>query len=225
MKRSEINKAIREMEGLLRALRFALPDFCQLSPQEWSGLGPEYDEIRDNMLGWDVTDYGEGEFERKGLTLITLRNGNAVNPAYTKPYAEKIMMSRPGQISPMHFHWHKMEDIINRGGGDLVFTLYNAAPDETLADTDVTVFQDGRHYTVKAGSSVILRPGQSLTLNPYCYHAFTAAPGGGPVLIGEVSMCNDDRNDNRFMEKLGRFPAIEEDDKPYRLLCTEYPAG
>jgi D-lyxose ketol-isomerase len=135
------------------------------------------------------------------------------------------MMSKPGQISPMHFHWSKMEDIINRGGGDLAFTLYNAAPDETLSDGDVKVVQDGRTYTVKAGSEVILKPGQSLTLYPYCYHAFTAAPGGGPVLIGEVSMCNDDNNDNRFLEQLGRFPAIEADEKPYRLLCTEYPGA
>ena len=48
----------------------------------------------------------------------------------------------------------------------------------------------------------------------------------GPVLLGEVSQCNDDANDNRFNPVLeGRFPAIEEDEAPYRLLCTEYPAA
>ena len=36
-------------------------------------------------------------------------------------------------------------------------------------------------------------------------------------------MCNDDANDNRFYEELGRFPKIEEDEEPYRLLCNEYP--
>ena len=40
---------------------------------------------------------------------------------------------------------------------------------------------------------------------------------------GEVSMCNDDNCDNRFYEPLGRFPTIEEDEPPYRLLCNEYP--
>ena len=35
-------------------------------------------------------------------------------------------------------------------------------------------------------------------------------------------MCNDDENDNRFYEKLGRFPEVEEDEPPYRLVCTEY---
>ncbi|MCI9340130.1 MAG: D-lyxose/D-mannose family sugar isomerase, partial [Dorea sp.] len=43
------------------------------------------------------------------------------------------------------------------------------------------------------------------------------------ALLGEVSMCNDDENDNRFYEPVARFPEIEEDEPPYRLLCTEYP--
>jgi D-lyxose ketol-isomerase len=48
--------------------------------------------------------------------------------------------------------------------------------------------------------------------------------GTGPVLLGEVSQCNDDNTDNRFNPLLnGRFPAIEEDEAPYRLLCNEYP--
>ena len=47
----------------------------------------------------------------------------------------------------------------------------------------------------------------------------------GPVLLGEVSQCNDDACDNRFNPPMGRFPAIEEDEAPYRLLCTEYPAA
>ena len=46
-----------------------------------------------------------------------------------------------------------------------------------------------------------------------------------PALIGEVSMCNDDNTDNRFLKPLGRFPTIEEDEPAYRLLCTEYPAA
>ena len=44
------------------------------------------------------------------------------------------MMIREGQISPNHFHWNKIEDIINRGGGNVVFKLWNATPDEKLAE-------------------------------------------------------------------------------------------
>ena len=118
-----------------------------------------------------------------------------------------------------------MEDIINRGGNDVLFTFYNANREtEEFEDTDVTLLKDGRTYTVPAGTQVALKPGESFTLYPYLYHEFIIPPGG-PALIGEVSMCNDDDTDNRFKEPLGRFPTIEEDEKPYRLLCTEYPAA
>ena len=222
MKRSEINAVIKRFEKLLEEHRFELPPFCKWTPEEWQTKGHEYDEIRDNMLGWDVTDYGMGDFGHLGLALITIRNGNVHNPKYTKTYAEKIIMCDSGQVSPMHFHWHKMEDIINRGGNDIHFTLYNATEDEQLADTPVKIFSDGRCYTVPAGETVVLKPGQSLSLYPYYYHEFII-PEGGPVLIGEVSMSNDDNTDNRFLNPLGRFPTIEEDEPPYRLLCNEYP--
>ena len=222
MKRSEINAVIKRLEKLLEEHRFELPPFCKWTPEEWQTKGHEYDEIRDNMLGWDVTDYGMGDFGHLGLALITIRNGNVHIPKYTKTYAEKIIMCDSGQVSPMHFHWHKMEDIINRGGNDIHFTLYNATEDEQLADTPVKIFSDGRCYTVPAGETVVLKPGQSLSLYPYYYHEFVI-PEGGPVLIGEVSMCNDDNTDNRFLNPLGRFPTIEEDEPPYRLLCNEYP--
>lgn len=225
MKRSEINKIIKDFESMLNEFKFELPPFLSFTPEEWQNKGHEYDEIRDTALGWDVTDYGEGNFDKKGLTLITIRNGNPKLPKYTKTYAEKIMTLKEGQVSPNHFHWNKMEDIINRGGGNLVFRLWNAGKEGELLDTDVKVFQDGREYTTKAGSEVILKPGESLTLYPYYYHEFYIQEGTGAAIIGEVSMCNDDNTDNRFYEPLGRFPTIEEDEPAYRLLCTEYPAA
>ncbi len=225
MKRSEINAVIKEFEAMLREYRFALPPFLQFTPEDWKKKGHEYDEIRDNALGWDITDYGLGNFRKEGLSLITLRNGNVSNPRYTKTYAEKIMMLYPGQMCTNHFHWHKMEDIINRGGGSLSFHLWNADREDEgrLLDTEVSVFSDGRCYTVPAGSEIVLDPGESLSLYPYTYHEFFVPENGTKVLIGEVSMCNDDNTDNRFYEKMGRFPAIEEDEPPYRLLCNEYP--
>lgn len=33
---------------------------------------------------------------------------------------------------------------------------------------------------------------------------------------------NDDNTANRFNPPVGRFPTIEEDEAPYRLLCNEY---
>jgi D-lyxose ketol-isomerase len=178
------------------------------------------------MLGWDITDYGQGDFDKVGFSLITLRNGNLkAQDKYPKAYAEKLLFIEEGQYSPNHFHWNKMEDIINRGGGDIVFHLWNANRENEaeLLDTDVEINKDGRKYMVKAGSDIILKPGESLTLYPYYYHEFIIPEDGTNVLIGEVSMCNDDNADNRFAAPTGRYPAIEEDEPPYRLLCNEYP--
>lgn len=222
MKRSEINAAIKEMEEMIQKHGFAIPPFCRWMPEEWADKDHEYDEIRDNMLGWDITDYGLGRFEEVGFSLITLRNGNVKNDKYTKPYAEKLLMVREGQTAPMHFHWNKMEDIINRGGGNVLITVYNSTADGQFVKSDVTVHSDGRTYTVPAGTKVRLTPGESITIQPYLYHDFHVETGTGAVLLGEVSMCNDDENDNRFYEPIGRFPKIEEDEPPYRLLCNEY---
>ena len=225
MKRSEINKALKDMENLINEHKFALPPFCHFTPEEWAEKGTEYDEVRDNMLGWDITDYGLGDFEKLGFALITLRNGNQNNPKYKKTYAEKLLMLKEGQHSPMHFHWNKSEDIINRGGGTLIIHVYNDDGNGELADTDFEVNSDGRTYNVPAGTGVELAPGESITLWPHQYHDFDVKEGTGDVLIGEVSMCNDDNTDNRFHEEMGRFPTIEEDEAPYRFLCNEYPTA
>lgn len=223
MKRSKINESIKEMEAMINKCGYKLPPFCGFTPDEWKTKGHEYDEIRDNMLGWDITDYGCGDWEKTGFALITLRNGNQNNPKYKKVYAEKLLMLKEGQHSPMHFHWNKSEDIINRGGGTLLIHVYNDDGEGGLAQTDVLVNSDGHSYYVPAGTAVELTPGESITLWPHQYHDFDVLPESGDVLIGEVSMCNDDNTDNRFYENVGRFPAIEEDEEPYRLLCFEYP--
>jgi D-lyxose ketol-isomerase len=196
-------------------------------PEDWAAKGRECDEIRDNMLGWDVTDYGLGRFPEVGLVLFTIRNGSQRHPErYPKPYAEKILYVREGQYGPNHFHWHKTEDIINRGGGNVLIRLFNSTPEgEVDRETPVEVSTDGRRRLLPAGSAVRLAPGDSVTLTPGLYHDFTVEPGTGPVLLGEVSMCNDDETDNRFEPPMGRFPDIEEDEAPYRLLCSEYPAA
>ena len=73
MKRSEINRALKRMESVMNELKISLPPFCNFTPEEWLTKGHEYDEVRDNMLGWDITDYGLGAFQTYGFTLITLR--------------------------------------------------------------------------------------------------------------------------------------------------------
>jgi len=214
---------MRQADAFIRERGFYLPPFAYWTPEEWRSKGEEVREIVENGLGWDITDFGKGDYERYGLFLFTIRNGNPNNwkTMQGKLYAEKIMIVGDGQITPMHFHWSKCEDIINRGGGKLVIQLYNSTPDEGLADSDVTVSMDGVKHIVRAGDTVVLSPGESITLPTRLYHKFWGAESR--VLVGEVSMVNDDRTDNRFYEPVGRFPEIEEDEPPLYLLCTDYP--
>jgi len=225
MKRSEINKILKESLSFVEMMNFHLPPFAHWSLDDWKSKGEEYDEIRDNMLGWDITDFGRGDFYREGLVLFTIRNGNLNIKKYKKPYAEKILIVREEQITPFHFHWSKMEDIINRGGGTVLIQLYNSTEDGDLADTPVLISMDGRNYTVPAGTTVRLTPGESITLFPGVYHKFWGEKGEGLTLLGEVSSVNDDNIDNRFLEKTGRFPEIEEDEPPFRLLVIDYRKG
>ena len=223
MKRSQVNRLIKEALEIMQKYSFKLPPFAFFTPEEWKEKGHEYDEIRRNCLGWDVTDFGSGDYEHTGLFLFTLRNGNYHDPANKKPYAEKIMIVKEDQVTPYHFHWSKMEDIINRGGGNLLITLYNAAEDDSFDTSDVIVQSDGRRYAVPAGSTVSLKPGESISLQQRQYHTFRAEAGHGVCLVGEVSQVNDDNTDNRFYTPRGRFPKIEEDEKAEFLLCNEYP--
>ena len=225
MKRSEINRALEEMEAMCQKQGFHLPPFCHYTPEQWTCLGHDYDEIRDCMLGWDITDYGKGQFDQFGFSLVTIRNGNWNMPEkYPKPYAEKLLYLKEGQYAPNHFHWRKTEDIINRGGGNVLIRVYNSLPSEEIDyAAEVTVQMDGHTLRVPAGTLLRLKPGESIQIAPYLYHDFTVESGTGAVLLGEVSQCNDDHADNRFNPPVGRFPTIDEDEPPYRLLCTEYP--
>jgi len=222
MKRSEINASIRQAKELFETFRFKLPPWAYWSPEDWRKVGSEAREIKECMLGWDVTDFASGEFRKTGLTLFTIRNGCPTRPDNLKTYAEKIMLVQTHQVTPMHFHWTKMEDIINRGGGELVLQLYHATADNKLDEsTPVTVSIDAIERTVPAGGQVRLAPGESITLPPRLFHMFWAE--GEACMVGEVSKINDDTKDNCFLTPLGRFPAIEEDEPPLHLLCNEYP--
>ena len=222
MKRSELNKRLKDAVDFMQKMQFHLPPFAYFSPEKWNECGAEYDEIRDASLGWDVTDFGSGNFGKKGLLLFTIRNGVHNDSRYKKPYAEKIMVVEEEQVTPFHFHWSKQEDIINRGGGVLLMQVYNATKEETLGDTEVIISKDGCKLSLPAGSVIRINPGESVTVPQGLYHSFWAEKGKGKVLAGEVSMTNDDHTDNRFLEPTGRFPEIEEDEKPIYLLATEY---
>lgn len=224
MKRSEINQIMAEALAFLGQHQFHLPPFAHWTPAAWRAAIGRCDAIFQQQLGWDITDFGSGDFERVGLLMFTLRNGTLeeLKKPLGKIYGEKLLIVRPGQLTPTHFHHQKMEDIINRGGGRLIIQLWNATPDNELADSEVRVWCDGLEVRVPAGGTVQLAPGESVCLPQRLYHAFWAEETSGPVLAGEVNRVNDDRVDNHFHRPVGRFPRIEEDTPPLHLLVGDY---
>ncbi len=167
MKRSEINAVIREADAFISDCHFYLPPFANWTVTDWLAKGHEVTEIAEHALGWDITDFGLGDFHNRGLTLFTIRNGGIQNlqTCTGKVYAEKLLIVNDHQITPYHFHWQKVEDIINRGGGRLLLKLYNSTPDERADTTSpVIVSLDGVVTELEAGGTVALDPGMSITL-------------------------------------------------------------
>jgi D-lyxose ketol-isomerase len=224
MKRSEINAIMNEGDAFIRSFGYRMPPFAYWSADEMrERVSSDSTAILSGNLGWDITDFGSGDFAKTGLFLFTVRNGSAEDLKQGRGmlYAEKIMIVRDRQLTPMHHHVIKAEDIINRGGGELVLELFNVAPDGSVdGESVVEVATDGRMRRLKAGEHLRLGVGESVTLLPHHWHAFWGE--GGDVLVGEVSTVNDDNTDNIFRDPVGRFADIEEDDQPLRLLVSDY---
>ncbi|RKX28792.1 MAG: D-lyxose/D-mannose family sugar isomerase [Verrucomicrobia bacterium] len=189
MKRSEINRAFREASACFSEKGWALP--------------PE--------PRWDMTDFGLGRFWKSGLVLINL--------AEEPEYCEKLMFAVRNQITPLHAHRLKKEDIICRHGG-LAIELWADRPDTVEKGSAFFINVNGQARKVASGETVHLSAGERITLTPGVVHAFW--PDTETCIIGEVSTANDDANDNFFVNpEIGRFPEIEEDEPSEITLISE----
>jgi D-lyxose ketol-isomerase/sugar/nucleoside kinase (ribokinase family) len=229
MKRSEIDRVIREGLAFLGKMGVCPPPRAYWGLEEWHEHREEAPEPLKRGIGWDITDFGRGNFSGEGLLLYTLSNGY-FDPATGKPvdqtYANKLLIVGKGQVSLTHHHWRKVEDIIVLGGGDLKIELHNAGPgDELDRAGEVRIMRNSVWRTHPAGAVVTLTPGERVRLERRHYHKFWGHRG--KVLVEEVSTVNDDATDNCFLpgDRVGRFPEIEEDQEPEFLLCTELPGS
>ena len=222
MKRSTINAAIRSAKALFARHQFHLPPWAEWPLDQWK-WNPEVARwCRDRQMGWDVTDFQKDRYDELGLVLFCLRNGRQDDPN-SMPYAEKLLVIGEGQLTPFHSHKVKMEDIIVRGGGNLVIEMYNLDDQGNRQDTDVDAMTDGTARRVNAGAPLVLYPGESITIHRRLEHCFYGEAGSGTVLAGEVSQVNDDHADNYFHEPLPRFTEIIEDEPVLHPLWNELP--
>ena len=182
MKRSEINAVIKEAQDAFRQHGWALPP----NPR------------------WDVTDFGLGDFNKCGLTLVNL--------AEEIEYCEKIMYVRKDQVTPCHCHAQKKEDIICRFG-QLAVELSSKRATEIMRI-------NGEEREVKSNTVFTLEAGERITMTPGIKHSFWAATPY--AIVGEVSTANDDVNDNYFENKdVGRFSEITEDEEAIVTLVSD----
>jgi D-lyxose ketol-isomerase len=230
LNRARIEASITLAKAVFKHFQVALPAYADWSVADWDRTGPEYNEVRDCLLGWDVTDFGSHDFQHIGRTLFTLRNGNLHDPRYPKGYAEKLILDPEGQRAPPHFHRTKREDIINRGGGNICVQLTNVTADDQPTGGNLIVSVDGCAQRLASGETVRLRPGESVCIPPRTIHQFWGEEGTGLridgvgyTVSGEVSSVCDDHQDNFFFGPLTRFPQIVEDVPRRHYLCNEYP--
>lgn len=136
MKRSEINRLIRDASLCFKENGWALPPHPR----------------------WDVTDLGLGDWRRFGLVLVNL--------AEEPEYCEKLMYAKRGMTTPAHTHRLKKEDIICRWGKLRLTVWQGAPgaaekqPDVTfkVSGTFQTV-PSGSELVLQPGERVTLVPG------------------------------------------------------------------
>ncbi|MET0018081.1 D-lyxose/D-mannose family sugar isomerase [Oscillibacter sp.] len=225
MKRSVINTGIDWAIDTCKRFRCALPDFAYWTPEQWEEKKASTDYMRKVALGWDVTDYDTGDFEKVGAVLFTLRNGEVDRPEAGTVYCEKYIVMKAGQLLPCHFHYFKTEDIINRAGGTLRVYVWNSTPEadgyQKDLKSDVHLMCDGQAVTIPAGGYVDIKAGNSITLTPHIYHSFVAVQEDGDLVVGEVSRVNDDAADNHFNPPVN-LPPVAEDEPARHQLCGGY---
>ncbi|WP_131114476.1 D-lyxose/D-mannose family sugar isomerase [Lichenihabitans psoromatis] len=223
MKRSFINQQMRDANATFARHGYVPPPWATWSPAQWDADPARRHFCAEHQMGWIITDFGSGDFFRQGLILLVARNGVA-GRAGQRVYAEKAIVMREGQEAPYHYHRAKTEDMLVRGGGSLGIDLVNVDAAGKPIEAPVEILVDGARSTIAARQTVVLTPGESLTLPPLQAHRFYGIPGTGTSLVGEISEVNDDLTDNYFLEPFGPM-TIEDDEPALYLLWRDLAAG
>ena len=170
---------------------------------------------------WDITDFGLGDFNKWGLVLANVDD--------EREYCQKLMWAAAGQRTPRHHHGSKKENI-RCLSGNLHIELFGfeTAGEEVEIDWEEFVISEhvikvkinGEMVERDVREELVLGPGDVITLPQGLDHEFWGGEDG--AVVQEVSMGNDDTDDNYFEdEEVGRFSEIEEDEEPIVKLVSD----
>jgi D-lyxose ketol-isomerase len=219
MKRSQINAALQAARDLLARCQWDLPEWADWSEAEHAANPAVSACLYAQELGWDVTDFGQGDFEARGVTSFCIRNGE---PALlsNQPGCEHLHFVADGQIWPFHAHKAKREEITVRCGGNLMVAFTRHGSFE-----DAPVWIDGSPINDPYSRFIRLSPGQSISIPCGLQHSLWSEPNSGPTLFSETSTSRNDRSDSFFLEEQTRFLPIDEDQPKLLPLWHETTAA
>ena len=223
MKRSRINEILREGDAFIRSFGYVMPPFAYWSPEELRARKPRASSRR-GSAGTSPTT-GKTSSTNSACSCSQSRNGRAEDLARGQGmlYAEKIMISRKNQLSPMHRHVVKAEDIINRGGGKLVLELF-------MPDAEGNIDHAGRGARCRADGVMRKLPRRRAS-EARAGRKRDASAGRVAWILGRGRRCADRRSfdgqrrsDRQYLPRPDRHasPQIEEDEAPLHLLVSDY---
>lgn len=233
LKRSFINEKFRQAIEAVKRSGYPVPEYMMWSPEDWATKSREYQEIVDCQMGWDITDFGSGDFGKDGLVTFNPLNGKYGDARYVRPYGERLCFSWPGSNGgPLHYHRGKMEDLQNWSEGSMYVRHWNVTPyGERDFDSMVMVRIDGRRYMVKPGEIIEVKHHQRICSMPFIAHEGVAVddvpydPDALPGFCVELSSVVNDRVDNIYFEPWRKWDVDVIEDEPAQFCrVNEYPA-
>lgn len=237
MKRSEIDGAIARAIGNAKKFHVALPKWAEWKPSQFDASA---DGIRHQKLGWKVVDFGASDFPNCGLVILALCSPlvDDAGAPLTKPqsvgkreypvtgFSRKFLFVQAGQTEPHHFHRQKTrKEVSVVAGAPVRFELAWADGDTALSDKDVDVQVDGIWHHLPAGGSIVVNPGETITLPGELSHIISVPEGGEDTIMLETSTANNDSNDNIFPFMTPTSVAVDEDATARYQLLDEHGAA
>lgn len=237
MKRSEIDGAIARAIGNAKKFHVALPKWAEWKPSQFDASA---DGIRHQKLGWKVVDFGASDFPNCGLVILALCSPlvDDAGAPRTKPqtvgkreypvtgFSRKYLFVQAGQTEPHHFHRQKArKEVTVVAGAPVRFELAWADGDTALSEKDVDVQVDGIWHHLPAGGSIVVNPGETITLPGELSHIISVPEGGEDTIMLETSTANNDTKDNIFPFMTPTSVPVDEDSAARYQLLDEHGAA